>query len=377
MKRSLIVALFVCAWTSMVQAAPVSDQLRQIGVGIWIGQPSKCGTPAEMVNQAKAAGIGHVYLKVHDGIQLYVEADRVPEIARAMQSAGIKVFVWGFNHANHPHEEAHLICDWLSRDYVDGYVYNTETPMESKPKWGETEQLVSEVSDYRTTKCPQKLLGFAPYAIPSKHRALPYQVLVGGTDFIEPQMYWRTMGRSVKETVNWTYREWKAWEHENGIKKPIVPLGQTYGLSEASEVLEFGKRTRGYNAVSYWTWQQTNDLVWKKIGMVSQGRSREWSDVGYTGQPSVTLTNVPNVVIRVWLNILSNYLLGLSVILFIGMTAVAVEGSATPNRRRWWAALAVLVGLSWPVLLALLAAALVLFVGYWLVRLATYRKKSG
>ena len=68
---------------------------------------------------------------------------------------------------------------------------------------------------------PLSLAGF-PYV--DYHPAYPYSVFLGpgGAQYNQPQMYWKTIGVSVRTIFEHTYHYNRIWE------RPIYPLGQTY-----------------------------------------------------------------------------------------------------------------------------------------------------
>lgn len=291
----LTAALLLCLMTVPFNATalPTTDDIKSLGVGVWCYELKGQAADAQvMAEQASTYGIGSVRLKAHDGIQVFRHESKVPAIAEAMRAKGIKVLVWGFNYAKHTSDEAAIIIGYLEKPWCNGYVFNTEAPLLNR---GEaTEELVTLVRQHRDNcpVCQAKLLAFAPYAFPSKHRNLNYRALVENTDFIEPQMYSATMGRSVKNVVQTTYREWLAWEKANGLSKPIVPLGQAYQPGSENprhrllpgQITEFGKRTRGYYAVSFYVWPKDQQL-WEELGEVVRGRQGAWHSVAKNPQP--------------------------------------------------------------------------------------------
>lgn len=268
---AVLVALVFSGPLVQAQEDPaVVSQLKQLGTGMWMWQLTSCGVPHAVVEKAKRHGIGHVYIKVHEGSRRlpYNTPECINETAQAFTDAGIKVFAWGFTYANHPEAEANLIIEALDNPNIVGYVYDVEGPVERLGKWDNVQEMLQTVRDHqqRCSTCRKKLLGFAPYAYPSRHSRVPYELFVTYTDFIEPQMYWADMGQPVGQHVWRLCEDWLRWEAKNNISRPIIPLGQSYGTVRRGEIREFLERTKGYHAVSFWSWQHATPSMWGEVG---------------------------------------------------------------------------------------------------------------
>ena len=96
------------------------------------------------------------------------------------------------------------------------------------------------------------------------HPSFPYSVFLGpgAAQYNVPQMYWKTIGTSVRNIYEHTY------EVNAPFKRPIFPLGQTYLNVSRKSVIRFRKYARRYDAagVSWWSWQETKGKEWRWVG---------------------------------------------------------------------------------------------------------------
>ncbi len=280
--------------TTGLAGATVEGRIRSMGLAMWYWQIPRCDCDCpknrrgqhrswnakgrgrhyvSVASNARRSGVKTAYVKVHDGTQPYASYDDGQ--ITAFRKAGLAVLVWGYNHVNTPHAEAELIISYLHRTDVAGYIANTEVHVKGKAKSLET--MMGRVRQHRDSclSCRDKLIGYAPYAFPSYHRALSYEVLNRYSDFVAPQLYWATIYRHptyivrdpkigrhksvsrVVKAVSKMYAEWSAWEAQQertGKSRaiPICPIGQTYGRVRPGEIQEFIRLTRGYYSISFW-----------------------------------------------------------------------------------------------------------------------------
>jgi hypothetical protein len=384
----MLVAMFM---PRMAAAADLtSDDIRSLGVGMWCYElKNKYGSAKEMAEKAQSVGLGSIRIKVHDGTKIFRDAPKANDLAMEMHKRGVKVLTWGFNYARKPEIEADLIIKKLEEPWCDGYVFNPEKPLESLDTWDNVEILVSRVRVHRDTCpiCHHKLLGFAPFAIPSLHSKLNYRAFVENTDFLEPQVYWGDMELSPQEAMVWTMREWQKWQKENGLQKPIVPLGQAFdphvdrvnNTLGDGEIRQFGKITHGYYAVSFWDWQQVTPKWWNEITEVCAYRKADVSPVVGTtmsaAEPELNAlaTETPWWK-RCWNSMWDNYPAGLALVITVGMVTMVFYG--VDQSLRWRMATVTLVlALMWPVVVAAALATGSVAVSVFLARILA--KKIG
>jgi hypothetical protein len=120
---------------------------------------------------------------------------------------------------------------------------------------------VDELRDRVGKDYPVALATF-PYV--DYHPSFPYSVFLGkgGAQYNAPQMYWKTIGTSVRKIYDHTY------EVNAPYDRPIFPLGQTYLNVGRKSVLRFRRYARRYDAtgVSWWSWQETRGKEWRWVG---------------------------------------------------------------------------------------------------------------
>jgi hypothetical protein len=94
---------------------------------------------------------------------------------------------------------------------------------------------------------------------------LPYSVFMapGGATFNLPQVYWKTIGDTVDESLTHTF-QWNL-----PYETAIFPLGQTYDGPRAADVRRFRQLSTAYGArgVSWWVWQFASDADWDALGV--------------------------------------------------------------------------------------------------------------
>ena len=283
MKRTctLTIVCMIClvvASQLALLAAATPAQMQSLGVGMWVWKTTITGNPQAMAAQAVKYHLGHVLLKANDGRHRFVSRERLDTLADAFNAQGVKVLAWGYTHATIPNDskpvkgdtEAEIIIKILDNPRFVGYVFNTEDKLSGGDSAERAEKMFAQIEKHRRCcyKCREKMLGFAPYALPSLHGSLPYVVLVKHTDFIMPQVYWADWNMEVRPAVLRTYHDWLNWQRKNGLSKPILPIGQSYPVKngpDPGDILQFKKETHGYYSVSFWDWQHCEPWMWEEI----------------------------------------------------------------------------------------------------------------
>ncbi|MBU6388883.1 hypothetical protein KGQ71_00005 [Patescibacteria group bacterium] len=273
---------------SHLSEVQVAAKLRGLGAGVWLHHPSRTkGKKAitALVEKARKLRLGHVLLKVNDGSKPYEPIPQALTLAEAFRRARIQVLAWGFTHAKQPKKEAEIIEQYLDNPAISGYVFDTEDGVEGPEAPQHLEAMFTEIEQHmeHCPHCQQKLFGFSPYALPSKHGSLPYKILAQNAHFILPQMYWADMRHKphdpkwVRHYVIQVYREWLKWQKENGVARPLIPVGQAYENRKTigpypGEIREFGRETGGYFSVSFWDWEHMRPWMQREIAEVAQQR---------------------------------------------------------------------------------------------------------
>ena len=107
-------------------------------------------------------------------------------------------------------------------------------------------------------------LGLAAFPYVDYHPSFQYSVFLGpgGATYNQPQMYWKTIGTSVRTIFEHTYLYNRIYGH------PIYPIGQTYEAPGSAGIKLFRRFSASYGglAPSWWSWQETNGREWGALG---------------------------------------------------------------------------------------------------------------
>ncbi|HEY8502211.1 MAG TPA: peptidoglycan-binding domain-containing protein, partial [Solirubrobacterales bacterium] len=76
------------------------------------------------------------------------------------------------------------------------------------------------------------------------------------------QMYWKTIGASVREVYEHSYLHNRIWGH------PIYPIGQTYEGPGSASIRLFRRFAASHGGLppSWWSWQETSGREWGALG---------------------------------------------------------------------------------------------------------------
>jgi len=229
------------------------------GMWIWYVSKSEGGSVPAMVARAKKAGIGTVYVKSADGGDVWSQFNR--SLVQALHQGGIDVCAWQFVYGDRPAAEARAAAISIARG-ADCFVIDAEGEYEGK--YAAADLYMRKLRAAAGETYPISLAGF-PYA--DYHPSYPYSVFFGpgGATFSQPQMYWKTIGVSVREIFEHTYLYNRIWGH------PIYPLGQTYEAPGNGQLKLFRRFAASYGglAPSWWDWQETAGREWGALGAKS------------------------------------------------------------------------------------------------------------
>jgi hypothetical protein len=214
------------------------------GMWIWVLARSHRGSIPAIVAQARRAGIRTLFIKSGDSRNYWPQFS--PQLVSALHANGLRVCAWQYVYGAYPVEEAHVGARAV-RAGADCLVIDAESEYEGK-----------YVSAYRYVSTLRQLIGagyplsLAAFPYVHFHPGFPYSVFLGpgAAQFNQPQMYWRT------------------YTHNRIYKRPIYPLGQTYGGAPPIEVKRFRQVAQAYRApgVSWWSWQATSPANFAAVG---------------------------------------------------------------------------------------------------------------
>jgi hypothetical protein len=227
------------------------------GNGMWIWQVSASGGSAEAIaKKANKHGIDVVMIKSSDAADPW--AQFTPELVDVLHDAGLKVCAWQFVYGDSPRPEARVGAQAVDEG-ADCLLIDAEGHYEGQYK--AADRYIDDLRDRIGKDYPLALASF-PYV--DYHPSFPFSVFLapGAAQYNVPQMYWKTIGTSVRNIYEHTY------EVNAPFERPIFPLGQTYLNVSRKSVIRFRKYARRYDAagVSWWSWQETKGKEWRWVG---------------------------------------------------------------------------------------------------------------
>ena len=226
------------------------------GIWIWYLERSNGGSVQAIVAQARRAGIGTVYIKAGDGTSAWSQFSR--GLVRALHRGGLDVCAWQFVYGDSPLAEARVAAAAVAKG-ADCFVIDAEADYEGK--YAAADLYVRALRGRIGAGFPVALAGF-PYV--DYHPSFPYSVFFGpgGATYNQPQMYWKTIGASVRTVYEHTYLYNRIYGH------PIYPIGQTYEGPGAASIRLFRRFAASYGGLppSWWSWQETNGQEWGALG---------------------------------------------------------------------------------------------------------------
>jgi hypothetical protein len=244
-----------------VEEAPVvgNTPFDRHGMWIWYLSRSEGGSVPAIIARAKRVGIGTVYVKSADGSNVWSQFNR--QLVQRLHAGGLDVCAWQFVYGDRPAAEAQAAATSVARG-ADCFVIDAEGDYEGK--YAAADLYMRKLRAAAGESYPISLAGF-PYV--DYHPSYPYSVFFGpgGATYSQPQMYWKTIGTSVRAVFEHTYLYNRIWGH------PIHPLGQTYEAPGNGQLKLFRRFSASFGglAPSWWDWQETDDKEWAALGAAS------------------------------------------------------------------------------------------------------------
>jgi Putative peptidoglycan binding domain len=229
------------------------------GMWVWYVSRSEGGTIGAIVARAKRNDVGTVYVKAGDGAGAWSQFST--GLVRALHRGGLSVCAWQFVYGDYPVAEARIAAAAVAKG-ADCFVIDAEADYEGK--YAAADRYVRALRARIGEAFPVALAGF-PYV--DYHPSFPYSVFFGpgGATYNQPQMYWKTIGTSVRAVYEHTYLYNRIWGH------PIYPIGQTYEGPGNASIKLFRRFAASYGGLppSWWSWQETSGREWGALGAAS------------------------------------------------------------------------------------------------------------
>ena len=229
------------------------------GMWIWYVSHSEGGSIGAIVARAKRNDIGTVYVKAADGAGAWSQFDK--GLVQALHRGGLDVCAWQFVYGDNPVAEAKVAAAAVKKG-ADCFVIDAEADYEGK--YAAADRYMRALRARIGETFPVSLAGF-PYV--DYHPSFPYSVFFGpgGAQYNQPQMYWKTIGTSVRTVYEHTYLFNRIWGH------PIYPIGQTYEGPGSASLKLFRRFAASYGGLppSWWDWQETSGREWGALAAES------------------------------------------------------------------------------------------------------------
>lgn len=229
------------------------------GMWVWYVSRSEGGSIGAIIARAKANDVGTVYIKAGDGGGAWSQFSK--GLIQALHRGGLSVCAWQFVYGDAPVAEARVAAAAVQKG-ADCFVIDAEADYEGK--YAAADRYVRALRARIGATFPVALAGF-PYV--DYHPSFPYSVFFGpgGATYNQPQMYWKTIGTSVRAVYEHTYLYNRIYGH------PIYPIGQTYEAPGSASIRLFRRFAASYGglAPSWWSWQETSGPEWGAVGASS------------------------------------------------------------------------------------------------------------
>jgi Putative peptidoglycan binding domain len=226
------------------------------GMWIWYVSRSHGGSVSRIIARARQSGVGSVYIKAGDAARPWSQFSS--SLVSALHAGGLRVCAWQFVYGDNPRAEARVGAAAVAKG-ADCLIIDAEGHYEGK--YASADRYIRALRERIGPDFPLSLAGF-PYV--DYHPAFPYSVFLGpdGAQYSQPQMYWKTIGTSVRGVFAHTYT------YNRPYKRPIYPIGQTYLDPARREIRKFRRTALSYGApgVSWWSWQETSRREWRALG---------------------------------------------------------------------------------------------------------------
>ncbi len=222
---------------------------------IWYVDASHGGNLRRIIKRARKSKIGTLYIKSGDGTNVWSQFSS--SLVDRLQRAGLKVCGWQYVYGRNPVGEA-KVSAVAKRRGADCFVIDAETEYEGN--YSGADRYIRRL---RRLVGPKFRLSLSTFPYAHYHPGFPYSVFLGpGAATVNlPQVYWKTIGDSVKEAIGTT------WTYNRMYKRGIYPVGQTYLGPPLKDLTRFQRFTASYgSAPSWWSWQETNGSEWSTLG---------------------------------------------------------------------------------------------------------------
>ena len=232
------------------------------GYFMWKAINCKAGRPEEIAAEAFAADLGHVLIKIADGVFRYnVDVD-LPAIVAALQAAGVTVWGWQYIYGGNPAGEAAIAIRQIQATGVTGFVVNAEREFK-QPGMGTRARTYMQALRASVGDMP---IALSTYRFPSLHPQFPFTAFLDFCDVAMPQVYWLYSHDPVQQLAR------TLAEYYQLTTLPVIPTGaawkQNSWQSTAADCTAFlqAAEIAGCQAANFWSWDASQHLpTWQAI----------------------------------------------------------------------------------------------------------------
>ena len=217
---------------------------------IWYVSRSDGGSIPAIISRARAAGVRTLIVKSSDGGHSWSQFNS--NLVQQLRASGLHVCAWQYVYGTEPLAEADAGARAVSAG-AECLIIDAEAEYE-----GRYASAAAYLHHLRRLVGSSYPLGLASFPYVDYHPAFPYSVFLGpgGAQFDMPQMYWRDIGLGAGSVYRHTYTINRIY------RRPVLPLGQTYGSPLVEEIQSFRGLAVRYGApgISWW------DYAWTSAG---------------------------------------------------------------------------------------------------------------
>ena len=247
----------LAATTLAIAGVAVTAHAAPRGKGVFVRDVKHAKTPAEMVADCKAWGLKWVTIQsiwqLPGGKTKRHHLSLIPSYAKALNRAGIKVWIWSWPVPGRAHEIAEVYQQLARRSRLQGLILDPESPYQAKSKklLGNMEAVASlDVSMLELLDVP---LGVTTYGAPPKwHPRFPW-IAWSRCNFGMPQLY-DTKHKFSAAHQRATFNGWRAI----GLKTLSPIWGASQAHSPEQMAIEINQTPEEFKSASWW------DYYWLK-----------------------------------------------------------------------------------------------------------------
>ena len=281
-------AVLVTSLPAVQAPAPwISHVAALTGKGMWIWEwgSTDGGNAGEIVQQAVAAGLHQLWVRVGDSMNGFYGAEELDALVPVAHAHGIDVIAWGFPYLWDPAGDARWtaqILDWRAADgqQVDGYSADIEKSSEGVMLSAQRAAVYLELVRQAAGSRPVVATVYPPTDA-NWGGGYPYRAMAPYVDAFAPMVYWECTDPGTDSALDVA---------RLSTLRPVHVIGQAFNFAgvggrtaspsgaEISEFLGAGRRAGAVGA-SFWVWQEATPEEWAAVS------GFPWSPVGTRPMP--------------------------------------------------------------------------------------------